>query len=275
MKIKPVAKALKPKYPDKYEIDLNKALLYYRPKLWLKKPLIGLTLSALISAGLTGCGPKPDNDLGGLGGVRPPNDFGALGGAPIPNDMYSVSDKDKADILEAVLPATLKVPFFEHGEGTGWWGGFASSDATPTSAEDAYKIISGELAKAGFTYKKQGDHIKDATVPVTYPYGWIPEWATEKKAEMIHDLLFDGYIMNGDKKINIEYVSEEDYMSWIDPDAGWESTVTNCETKEAAQEFKKLYEDAAVFYDPLDGEENLRLQVLDFIEWLKSINAVQ
>ena len=53
MIIKPVKKQIKPKYPDKYEIELDKALLYYRPKRWLSKPIIGLSLSALI--GLSGC----------------------------------------------------------------------------------------------------------------------------------------------------------------------------------------------------------------------------
>jgi hypothetical protein len=264
MKIKPVVKAVKPKYPDKSEIDLNKALLYYRPKLWLKKPLIGLTLSALITAGLTGCGPKPGND------------FGVLGGAPPPPDMYAISDEDTLDTFEDILPDTLKVPFFEHGEGIGWWGGFGDSGSIATYEEDAYEIISEELAKAGFAYEKYGDYIKDATVPATDPYSWCDVHATfNKKTIITHDLIFDGYIMSDDKKINIEYVSGDDCMSWIDPDIPGSSTVTTYETKETARELKKLYEDAAVFYDPLDGEENLRLQVLDFIEWLKSINAVQ
>jgi len=59
MKLKPIIRYSIPDYPDKEQIGLNKALLYYRPKSWIKKPLIGLMLTALLATGtvgLSGCG---------------------------------------------------------------------------------------------------------------------------------------------------------------------------------------------------------------------------
>ena len=69
MKIRPVKNKLKPKYPDKYEIELNKALLYFKPKSWLGKPIIGLSLTALLAAGVNiGCIPPDPGHL-------PPPDY--------------------------------------------------------------------------------------------------------------------------------------------------------------------------------------------------------
>jgi len=95
MKIKPVIHSAKPKYPDKYEIELNKTLLYYQPKRWLKEPLIGLTLSALLATGLTGC---RDFRIG--------NGFGATAGAPPPPEIYHISEMDALSIIADELKDT-------------------------------------------------------------------------------------------------------------------------------------------------------------------------
>ncbi|MCL2061333.1 MAG: hypothetical protein FWH03_01735 [Firmicutes bacterium] len=84
MKVKPVLRAVKPAYPDKYQIEYNKTLLQYRPKSWLKKPLAGLALTALLSAGLSGC------YIGG---------WGETSGEPSPPNIYHVSDADALRIL--------------------------------------------------------------------------------------------------------------------------------------------------------------------------------
>ena len=90
MIIKPVKKQVKPKYPDKYEIELDKALLYYRPKRWLSKPIMGLSLSALI--GLSGC--ELFDDIFGTG---------ATGGLPPKPDYIYISDNDALRIIAEEL----------------------------------------------------------------------------------------------------------------------------------------------------------------------------
>ena len=98
MKIKPVKNRIIPKYPDKYEIELNKALLYYRPKSWLGKPIIGLSLTALLTAGVNmGCWY-----------FLPP-----LGGDPLPPDYINVSDIDALRIITEELTNagyTIEIP---------------------------------------------------------------------------------------------------------------------------------------------------------------------
>ena len=90
MLLKPVKNPAKPKYPDKYEIELNKALLYYRPKRWLSMPIMGLSLSALI--GLSGCD-LIENILG----------IGVMEGDPQPPDYVYVSDSDALRIIAEEL----------------------------------------------------------------------------------------------------------------------------------------------------------------------------
>jgi len=98
MKIKPVLHTAKPKYPDKYEVESDKSLLHYRPKSWLKTPLVGVALSAIMSAGLAGysCG----------------DDIGALGGDPVYVPPYHLSDTDAlaviADELARIRSVFLK-----------------------------------------------------------------------------------------------------------------------------------------------------------------------
>ena len=191
MKIKPVLNSVKPKYPDKYEIELNKALLYYRPHRWLQKPLVGLSLTALLAAGLTsGC-------------IHWNNAIPV--GEPPPPDFFFVSDND------------------------------------------ALKIIAEELEKAGYSINIPGRN-----------NGGFEFDAQIKKNTDIRDL---------------EYVSVKDcrydkYPVIIDSN--------NNLPKDAAKKLKTIYKDAAIFYDPRaeqeqESKEIIRFQILDFIEWLQSI----
>ena len=102
MKIKPVKNRTIPKYPDKYEIELNKALLYYRPKSWLGKPIIGLSLTALLAAGVNmGCWY-----------------FFIPGGVPPLEDYVNFSDTDALRIIKEEMEKkgfTLNMPGIDNG----------------------------------------------------------------------------------------------------------------------------------------------------------------
>ncbi|MCL2796597.1 MAG: hypothetical protein FWD58_00870 [Firmicutes bacterium] len=191
MELKPVAHTQKPKYPHKYEIDVNKVLLENRPKAWFAKPIVGLALSAVMAAGLAGW------DCSG--------DSGITGG------------------IDEWVPVYV-------------------SDA------DALTIIADELSKSGF--------------------GFV-SGAGESDAED-NDFDFDGYFLNGENKIDVEYVSQEDCEAQKYPVLTYQNY---CYPQNTATQLKELYPDAAVFYDPVTewqegSEEHIRNQVLDFIEWL-------
>ena len=196
MQIKPVKNLVKPNYPDKYEIELNRALLYYRPKSWLKKPIVSLTLAALMSAGLlAGCSESEDDGYG----ISP--------GVPPFNPIY-ISD------------------------------------------EDALKIITEELKKAGFGLAANDEENSEI--------GPQPEF------------LFDAHFLNDDNKIDVEYVSMDDRWNEKYPDLNYSGYP---EPENLAEQLKDIYADAAVFHDPISETpaELIRAQVIDFLEWLMSI----
>ena len=186
MKIKPVMRISKPDYPDKYQIELNRALKYYRPKSWVKQPLVGIALAVLMGAGLTG---------------------GVLGGCfPMVGDLaYG----------------------YHH-----------------LTEKEALTVIADELQKAGFVLTLGSNN-------PSFP--------------------FDGHIVNGENKIDLEYVSNNDV--WSDKFSGFKSEPWGYSPQDLAEALQEAHPAAAVFHDPISEtpEQKIRKQVQDFIEWLLSV----
>ena len=163
------------------------------------------------------------------------------------------------------------------------------------SEADAMKIIFEELKKEGLTFedKYKGDSLsiefkklvfsEDTTIR-----NYVDRFSHTTKKRNLYP---DAY----NEKLNllIQYVSFEDYEKYGDQEIPWSSVYT-FEIKKAAQKIRKAYLEeaqhgAVVFYDPVgrterkyrgnwkkmekSGRENavkmLKLQVADFIEWLK------
>ena len=213
MEIKPVIHKAKMKYPDKYEIEADKTLLYNYPKRWLKTPIIGLTVAALLASGLTGCSLFDGYRNGNGNGGNDDDNYGILAGVPI-YPYYHLSD------------------------------------------EDALKVIADELTKAGYEYVDGGDN---------------------------ENFAFDGHFIDGENKIDLEYVSNDDCINEkFSGFTAYEKNKNYCYSEkiiEIAKELKETYPDAAVFQDPYNmesqesAESEIRQQVLDFIEWLISVGA--
>jgi len=202
MKIKPVISSAKPKYPDKCEIEVNKALLYYQPKRWLKEPLIGLTLAALLATGLAGC-----RDL------RTEIDIGTTGGpAPILDSVaYCLSDEEALGLIESLLENDSSIEYF------------------------GYPLVTD--------ISKNEDNFK-----------------------------FDAHIKYLRRKINLEYVSEEDVVNKKYPNLKIYSS-ESYNAQDVAEELKDIYNDAAIFYaeEHIFPVDMLYLQLRDFFEWLRSV----
>jgi len=215
MELRSVAYAQKPKYPDKYEIELDKTLLEHRPRAWFAKPIVGLALSAIMAAGLTGCVQGLTLNCDGE-----PDDWGTSPGVP-PPPVFFLSD------------------------------------------HDALTVIADELSKSGFGFEQNIEEPSDGDV----------------------DFAFDGYFLNGESKIDVEYVSANDYETQKYPGLTYlprsnsynrYGAYGDYNTEGAAAQLKDLYPDAAFFYDPMTdwnelSSQELRAQVIDFIEWLISV----
>lgn len=290
MKIKPVLRSAKPKYPDKYEINLNQTLLYYRPQRWLNRPMVGVALTAMVSLGMASCTGTGSNDFVTGGTPMPiptptptstptptPVDFVTAGAPmPIPTPTPVVS----VTMGEVPVSFDKVVPFFEHGNGTGSYGGYYSAAWEFMSEEEAFEIISSTLQEAGYTCKKGGDKLENATVPLTGHYPYSKESEEQIQSGTVE---FDAKLVVDDKRsINIEFVSKQDFESWVDPNPEYASTVSEFNIKGAAEVLHVNNNTAAVFYDPAafdesvmdTAREELRTQVLDFIEWLKSVDIM-
>ena len=138
-----------------------------------------------------------------------------------------------------------------NGGGPGVLGGAPAYPYYHLSDEDALKIIADELTKAGYVYEAGNDNEKFA---------------------------FDAHIIDGENKIDLEYVSNTDCINEkFSGFAAYEKDKYCYSEKivELVKELKENYPEAAVFHDPWSEtpEEEIRKQVLDFIEWLISVGA--
>ena len=152
------------------------------------------------------------------------------------------------------------------------------------SDSDALKIIAEELKNAGYDFINYNAAGYD---PVT--------------GKAVGDFEFDGHIINGENKINLEYVSFEDFTSKKYPGLAYTTALTASISSSAdsirlmvsdsysawfkvnspeiiSKQLKGNYAGAAIFYaddstSQEQAEEKLRAQALDFIEWLISAEA--
>jgi hypothetical protein len=171
-------------------------------------------------------------------------------------------------------PAAAVAPIFDHGIGRCQFAGPARLGPDVISENEARKIIQEGLAQAGLDMKPDALTIPVTAIPVTRAKGHVTE---TKPGPLTLDLVDDG------KHVAVEYVSKNDYQQW-----GGKETRTlefaTVEMKAAAQLLRDGLPATApagaygVFYDPTgleaDGDDRqmrelLRLQVKDFVAWLK------
>ncbi len=248
-----------PNYPDKGMIMKNPILLSTLPERWKTNRYATAALSTLLLFTLTACGSKPQT------------------GVPV--------EKTAA-----------VAPIFQHGEGRGGFGCMSIAPPSFLSEEEAFQVIWEEADKMGISFEKNGKELSEVRLPETKFYlGSTEDINTTKTGK----LELDGY--DESKKIGFEFISKEDYTAWA-KEQNMRSSVDDFDFLTTAQvlrdglEGKTGESTIGVFYNTMvrpDKEEinkimnngnweeteerfknlakeELRLQVKDFLEWLKA-----
>ncbi|MCL2757621.1 MAG: hypothetical protein FWD43_06045 [Coriobacteriia bacterium] len=274
LKITPVAKQVIPRYPDQYSTQLDSLLLENKPLRWMKAPVTGAVLTAVVALGLAGCSPSV-----GATTMGDPQ--------PLPTTLT-----DTPHVLPNIpVDGSIQTPFFEHGRGIGSYGCVSITAPVFLSEADAYSIISTEFKRLDLTVQRGGPTVVDIQVPAvdpSYPGGSV--------GTTNGDLVFDFSVK--DKNIVMEYVSYQDMEMW--EAHGSYSTVYRYDYIEAAKTLNDSLNASypqnihGVFYEPAElgfkindsetpereiimysseetrqrAQDELRAQVKDFIEWL-------
>ena len=195
-------------------------------------------------------------------------------------------------------PKVIKAaPIFIHGEGRGGGGGIVGDMSFYLTESQAAQIIQDEAVKMSLAFSCPGNTIEYAKVPYTFDDGRTPQEVihpddtsavTEDELACYRQLALDGY----NKKYNVgfEFISREDFDQWLHPQ-NLTSTASYVDMRTTAERLSKSLPGTkydiciGIFYDPVtshdevvslyhsemeQSEDQLRRQVRDFIQWLKS-----
>ena len=203
----------------------------------------------------------------------------------VSNDNQNVGQQSNQNSDSIVV-----APMFIHGEGIGVFGCVVIMPPVFINEADAKQIILNEFKKANLNFEnKYSDNIPVSRKLEKYEYS-NSDW---KKIDTLEtsDLSLDGYC----KELNFafEFVSSEDYEKFANSDEGL-SSVAHENYINAAENIRKALKknnkvNSVIFYEPLPrinrnenlnydeyekigrqkSEEQLKLQVADFINWLK------
>jgi hypothetical protein len=278
METKPLLNYKTPSYP-RIEVVFSDPdlLLKNMPVSWRGNKLI---VTAMISFSLSACKGQSD-DPGNVSQME-----------QLVND-----NTNRSDSIISKQDSAKIAPIFVHGDGVGASGCVMIAPPVYLSEEDALNIISGELKKVGLTFndKFKGDPIMISRKKVVYNENEnIKNWEERySDTTEIKNLYPDAY--NKDLNMIIEFVSYEDYEAFGDEKPEF-SSVSEYLIKSSAEKIQKVFKEkgkysSVVFYDPVgwgdisnreqgwdemekEGRkkavEMLKLQVADFIEWLKN-----
>ncbi len=201
------------------------------------------------------------------------------------------------------LPATAVVaPVFVHGEGRGMTGCVVSVPPVFLSEEEALVVITEELSKAGVKMTGRNVVLEGTAIPRRYQeyVGGSGGYKTEIREYPGKEEPLNADLVDGEHGVAVEYVASYDYALTGEPDHG--STLRAYDLQGAARWVgekvagtgKGMY--LATFYDPTaspgdqeswgkdwqkanqkardESKRLLRLQVKDFVDWLKGQGAI-
>ena len=195
--------------------------------------------------------------------------------------------------------ATLHVaPIFEHGSGHGAFGCVAVSPPVFLTEAEAREVIEDEAKKADVDFAERGHKLNGVALPVTDE---VPTFAqtdpkdAKKKAgkkSQIGDLELNGW--DARLQAGYKFVALADFEAWEAKDRTIFCSVSDYNMLDAAKRLQaglgavKETGTVAVFYEPAGsapkaapwqnsqkaakkaGLEDLRMQVRDYIAWLKA-----
>jgi hypothetical protein len=258
MRISPVNGYKGPKYPTRGILDEYPELLALVPKRWQASPVV-----------LT-----------------------ALGTLCLLSAAIQINAKGRVS-----KPAVRVAPVFRHGEGRGVFGCVAVNPPVVLSEQDAREVIIDEAKKAGINLSAKGPELSDVLMENHKFDGNKTEQQKKKKLQL------DG--VDSKRHLAFEYVSEDEATEWSKPSG---STIDVIEPRKLAQLLRsrlgktKQNGNYVIFYDPFEApnydpwnikkplttkdiekmrikaeektRQQLRLQVKDFVKWLKAQGVI-
>ena len=301
MNIEPIKKYNIPKYPEKSEIIRNPAMLKAIPERWKDNISIGVALSSIIALTLTGCGSSQagtngtSTDNGNVSSntvssiqaaVAPIFEHGGGRGSFGCVSVVAPSFLSEHEALQVIKEEALKYGInFEN----------LKYGDSPKKGINELENVDIPETKLYFAPKSddQGSLIKNNNFIDSTKKG---------------NLTLDGY--DADKKIGFEFISVDDYKKWAGNEKVW-SSIETYDVKNTAKLLQKGISNKngdsniGIFYDPMPldevfisadeiakkegksvdyheiskkviemADEQLRLQVRDFLEWLKAQGVI-
>ncbi|MBR4961964.1 MAG: hypothetical protein IKY52_13800 [Clostridia bacterium] len=261
MQIEKVRSYPTPRYPTAVQFHETEKITRYMPRRWRAKRLVGQVLLITAVTGLCSC-------------------------------TVPTSGENAGKQTEAVRKTDLSVPLFVHGEGRGSFGCDSVLPPVYLSEDEAAQVIRETAREYGVDFSGKGT-VESRKLPYTNVYG------VEMDDTYKGTLTLDGY--DSVLGIGYEYVSQKDVSDWH-KDTNIMSTVETFDMKGTAERLTNAVKNTAVFYDPGmdystmpewhsedDWEravdeyharqkermtEDLRAQVVDFLEWLRGQGVI-
>jgi hypothetical protein len=206
---------------------------------------------------------------------------GALPVSPSGEEVLQVIAEDSKSPAE--LGAAIIAPIFGHGEGRAFSGGVVASNEF-LSEEEALQVITEELSQAGIDVSNRSVELKEIRIPRRREGDKLePGWWDTQFCEGSTGKPLNVDILDRKHRVAVEYVSESDYFNQGGQKS--DSTVQRFWFREVAGHVAQKVGiqgrgiHFGVFYDPcgrpvVESKRLLRLQVKDFIDWLKGQGVI-
>lgn len=274
---RPICRASDPRYPTRLAVLADPDLLArHLPPNWRGKAEITGLLSVALAASAAGC----RQDAGSAGTTTQP--------------------------MSPPVGAALVAPVFEHGNGTGpgrWTlGCIAVAAPSFLPEEEALAVVREEMAKHGVTFAGRNEQLPGVEIS-GFELKKGLEWAAGKYREDLFEMTapLEADLVDPAHHIVVEYVSDADFWQLGGNDRreynrDLKAVAQQVATQVSAQAHNVTF---AAFYDPVRyytfgrgrgrvddrwsaseedakryAQEQLRLQVQDFIAWLKGQGVI-
>ena len=227
-------------YPDKYQVDVNRMLLAHRPSRFKRSGAAALLLCALTASQLTGCG-KAEQPASRK-----------MNMAPLFEGKPQVSDEETIIDVAGLSFKSQKADIIQLGNYPG--GGLFM----PLTEESALAIIEEELQNHGLSSKASKKTVKTSG----------QKWS------------FDLEIKGASEPVYAEFIPEE-HAETKKESAQRKKLKLSENPKNAAEELRENLSEVrdestgVIFYsNGFDTQQNLREQVEEFAEWLKTTGLI-
>lgn len=289
MKIQPLKTIHQPNYPQKENVsaaDLKTSI----PKRWVTCSAAKVALGTLAVMSLVGCSSNGD---------KIPHTTSTKQSAEVNTTQPVQLIDDYATEGEVMVPMISVAPLFVHGDGRGTLGCIMVAPPVFMSEDEALVIINEVAKEYGLEFSdKEEIEFHEVIAPVTYIHRDSKE---EAEGVQRQPATFVMDFADEEHNIALEYVSVDDVRDWNAAKSG--KIPQNYNTQDAAEQLTQGLEFAApdtfddyaagVIYDPCtypntddqerhkptdeerenareDSISDLKQQVKDFFEWLRS-----